>query len=399
LSESNITSKNQRRSLGTASATHFLHDGFSDLLYLLLPVWQAEFALSLSQLGIIKSCFSAMLAAAQIPFGLISEKLGERLLIALGTIAIGLVYIVLSTADSFFFLIAVLLVAGCSTAVQHPLCSSMVSKVYEGGNQRMALGIYNFSGDLGKMVVPAIYALIIATFGWQWAVAGYGLIGVLAGIVIFIGMGILGVGLRPEIGKAKRQMAPGWGIRNHFGFSILSTIGVLDGGVRTAFLTLLPFLLIGKGAEIEAIGVALALVFTGGAVGKFLCGMLAQRLGIVRTVIISEIITGIGILFLLELPLGYALMLLPVIGFGLNGTSSVLYATVADFVASEKRSRSFALFYTLCIGAGAGAPAIFGMLSDFAGLESALMVAAGCAFIAVPLSVLMVAPLREVKTP
>ncbi len=30
--------RNRRYSLGTASAIHFLHDGFSDLLYLLLPV-------------------------------------------------------------------------------------------------------------------------------------------------------------------------------------------------------------------------------------------------------------------------------------------------------------------------------------------------------------------------
>ena len=52
------TARNRRYSLGTASAIHFLHDGFSDLLYLLLPVWQAELALSLSQVGAIKSCFS-----------------------------------------------------------------------------------------------------------------------------------------------------------------------------------------------------------------------------------------------------------------------------------------------------------------------------------------------------
>ena len=397
LPESEKKERSRRYSLGTASAIHFLHDGFSDLLYLLLPVWQAELALSLSQVGLIKSCFSGMMAAAQVPFGLISERFGERTLLALGTVAVGLAFMVLGMAGGFSSLIAVLLVAGCASAVQHPLCSSVVAKAYEGGGRRMALGVYNFAGDLGKMVVPAMAALVVAAFGWRWAAAGYGLIGALAGIAVFVVLGGLGVGLRTRVRETGPQTAKDWGIRNRSGFSILSTIGILDGGVRTAFLTLLPFLLIGKGADIEIIGGALALVFTGGAAGKFLCGALAQRLGIVRTVMLSEAVTGFGILFLLGLPLGGALALLPLVGLGLNGTSSVLYATVADFVDSEKRSRSFALFYTLCIGAGAVAPSIFGMLSDLAGLEPALMTAAGCALLTVPLSVLMRGPLTEVE--
>ncbi len=87
LPESEEKTRARRCSLGAASAIHFLHDGFSDLLYLLLPVWQAELALSLSQVGAIKSCFSGMMAAAQVLFGLISERFGERTLLALMTAA------------------------------------------------------------------------------------------------------------------------------------------------------------------------------------------------------------------------------------------------------------------------------------------------------------------------
>ncbi len=65
-------------------------------------MWQAELALSLSQVGLIKSCFSGMMAAAQVPFGLISERFGERTLLALGTVAVGLAYMVLGTAGGFF---------------------------------------------------------------------------------------------------------------------------------------------------------------------------------------------------------------------------------------------------------------------------------------------------------
>ena len=108
----------------------------------------------------------------------------------------------------------------------------------------------------------------------------------------------------------------------------------------------------------QAIGLALMLVFAGGAVGKFLCGALAERLGVIRTVIITEVATGGAILVLLALPLAPALVLLPVLGVALNGTSSVLYGTVADLVTSDRRARSYGILYTLGSAPGPRAPCL-----------------------------------------
>ena len=41
------------------------------------------------------------------------------------------------------------------------------------------------------------------------------------------------------------------------------------------------------------------LVFAGGAAGEFACGVLAERLGVIPTVIITETATGVGMLLLL----------------------------------------------------------------------------------------------------
>ena len=43
---------------------------------------------------------------------------------------------------------------------------------------------------------------------------------------------------------------------------------MLDSAVRAGFLTFLPFLLIAKGAPVATVGLALALVFAGGAAGS-----------------------------------------------------------------------------------------------------------------------------------
>ena len=70
------------------------------------------------------------------------------------------------------------------------------------------------------------------------------------------------------------------------------------------------------------------------------------------------------ILLLLPLSLPLALVLLPAVGLMLNGTSSVLYGTVPEFVSPEKRTHAFAIFYTGGSVAGATGPLISGFVGD-----------------------------------
>ncbi|NYZ52566.1 MFS transporter, partial [Escherichia coli] len=79
------------------------------------------------------------------------------------------------------------------------------------------------------------------------------------------------------------------------------------------FLTFLPFLLRDKGASLPTNGLALALVFIGGAAGKFTCGWLGARVGTLRTVLITEGGTATLIVAVLLLPLAPAIVLLPLL--------------------------------------------------------------------------------------
>jgi len=286
--------------------------------------------------------------------------------LALGTAVTALGFIALGLACGVVALILLLLLAGAGSGAQHPLCASLVSKAYYGGPQRTALGIYNFSGDIGKMAVPLIAALIITELDWCASTVGYGTVGLLAALAVLLILTrcarVDAPVLTPDL--ATSEVHVGWGIRNPRGFGVLILIGMLDSASRTEFLTFLPFLLIAKGADVETVRLALALVFGGGAAGKFICGFLAERLGVVRTVILTELITYGGIVLLLPLPLEAALVLLPLVGLGLNGTSSVLYGSIAESFVPERRSRGFGLFYTLGTGAGVVSPFLFGSLGD-----------------------------------
>ena len=73
---------------------------------------------------------------------------------------------------------------------------------------------------------------------------------------------------------------------------MLLSIGVIDSATRMAFLTFLPFVLTTKGASLPTIGLALTLVFAGGAAGKLVCAFIGARIGTVATVWLTEGLTA-----------------------------------------------------------------------------------------------------------
>ena len=384
---------NKRRARSTllASCTlHFLHDGCAELLYPLFPVWAREFGLSFAQVGLLRTGYSGALALFQIPAGFLAERFGETRILAAGTLLTAIGFLTLGTAAGFLTLLAFLILGGLGSGTQHPLASALVSRAYEEGPRRAALGTYNFSGDLGKVVWTSLAAFLTAWIGWRWATRGIGLLVLLSAFGFLVALtAVLAPPGRSGIHERPQPTQAGWGIRDRSGFHLLASIHGIDNGSRTAFLTFLPFLLIAKGLRADLIGLALGLTLAGGATGKFLCGIVAERLGIIRTVILTEAATGLGILVLLAIPYQPALVVLPLLGIALNGTSSVLYGTVAELVLPERRSRVYGLFYTIGIGAGALAPPIFGTLSDRTNLPITLTVLALVVLITIPLAILL----------
>jgi MFS family permease len=300
--------KNQRKiSLISGSAAHFFHDGIADGLAIFLPLWQASFGLSLTQVGLLVTCFDGATGFFQIPAGFLGERFGERTLLVLGTLITATSFMFMGLVGGLISFVALLFIGGLGAAVQHPLASSMVSKAYNDDGRRVALGTYNFSGDVGKFLFPALGAVLLSQIGWR----------------------------------------------------------------------------------LVCVGFALSLLFIGGAVGKLVCGALAERIGIIATVVITEGITGCGILLLTVLPLAYIYLFLPVLGVALNGTSSVLYGTVVDFVDRHRVARAFGLFYTFVIAVAAVAPPIMGRVSDILGVDDSVRMIGWIALSTLPMAIVL----------
>lgn len=380
----------ERRAMTVACGAHILHDGFTDLLYVLLPLWQAEFGLGYAEIGLLRALFAGSMAGFQMPAGFVAERIGGPLLLGLGTALAGVGYLIAGASTGFALLIVALVVGGMGSSVQHPIGAHLVSQAYPGRRSRGALASYNFSGDLGKMAFPAATAWLLTLMPWRATTTVLGIAGLAAAAAILAVRGLPSRGGavasdQNENDKAVMVAADGPAPSGR-GFRLLLAIAMIDSATRMGFLTFLPFLLQRKGADLPMIGVALTLIFTGGATGKLVCGWLGARLGVVKAVFLTEGMTAIGIIALLPLPLFAGMAVLPLIGVALNGTSSVLYGTVPELVPPERRQRAFSIFYTGGIGAGALAPVLYGAASDLADVHVMMMLIAAVVLITLPLT-------------
>ena len=357
---------------------------------MLLPLLAQTFGLTLAQVGLIRSAHRTAMAAFQIPAGLFAERFGERNLLAFGTFVAGAAFMALGYASGFWMILVALFFAGFGSAVQHPLSSTIISNAYPDEGRRAALGTYNFFGDVGKFAFGGAVSLcLLAGISWQVPVTAFGVVGIATAIAIFVF-----VANSRAVQPVHEELAPvpkakGWGIRNRQGFTALCVIEVLDSSTRTGFLTFIAFLLIAKGVPEGWAALAVPLILVGGMAGKLACGFIAERLGIVRTIVITEVATGLGILATLALPGIGVMLLLPLLGVALQGTSSVLYATIGDLVDQNRLPRVFGLFYTLGSLCGIAAPLGYGLLGDVAGVQTTIGTIGFAVLLTLPLAALL----------
>src|SRR5947209_2308922 len=217
----------ERRVAGVAFGAHALHDGYTDLIYVLLPLWQKEFGVGYAELGLLRALFSGTMAGFQIPAGLLAERFGAAAVLALGTALTGIGYCLAGASAGIALLMTALFCAGLGSSTQHPIASSLVAHAFSGARSMKAIGTYNFAGDIGKMTLPATASLLLVLMPWRPVLALLGAVGLLAGLAIFV----LTPRLAAETSGAQAAHATAakhHGARHRIAFPVLISIGMLD---------------------------------------------------------------------------------------------------------------------------------------------------------------------------
>ena len=376
-----------------------MHDGLSSSVYVLLPILAQHFSLGFSQIGLIRAVYTGAMWILEIPAGILSERLGERRLLVLGIIGSGIGFFAVSFTEGYYGCWLALFVAGCGAAFQHSLCSSLISKSFGESERRIALGSYNASGDTGKLAFTLVASLLLGIgVGWQTITLGYGLLAIAVALTIWI---LLNVKKAGKLSAIKLKETPGinsWGIKDRLGFTNLAGIVFLDSLIQDGFLVFITFIMIEKQVSTGLVAFAVAATLCGGICGKFAGGFLAARIGVIRSMVLFELLTAIGIMLVFYAPGNIPFFLLPLVGVFLQGSSSITYGTVSNLVHTQQQSRGFSIIYSIANSASFVGPAIFGLIIDLLGFKVMMTIMATLVLVTLPLCYLLKSALERLQS-
>jgi FSR family fosmidomycin resistance protein-like MFS transporter len=134
--------KTERRALAVAVSAHVIHDGYTDLLYVLLPIWQAEFGLGYAEVGMLRGSYMATMSTLQIPASHVAERVSPIVVLAGGTLLAATCFLLAGASTGLVGLLAALLLGGIGASVQHPIASSIVSSAFDGAGRARRLQLH-----------------------------------------------------------------------------------------------------------------------------------------------------------------------------------------------------------------------------------------------------------------
>jgi MFS family permease len=363
---------------------HLVQDGLVALQYVLLPILAQVFGLNYSQVGFLRAVSNSAMTLLEIPAGVLAERFSEMRLLIFGLLCAGLGYLWVALAANFYLILIGFLIAGSGAAFQHSLASALISKSFDDAGRRRALGIYNAFGDVGKLAFTGVFSLAIGV-GVAWNLV------VTALCVVTLSFALLMLFLRrrqaskpasdanvdtDDMSQRSASDAGKWGVKQPRRFSWLCLTVFLDTLAQSVFLTFIAFLLLEKGAGEALSSLAVVLALSGGMVGKLISGYLAVRYGDRNAFRILQLVTISGLMLLAILPSLPILLLLPLIGVAVQGSTTVTYGALSDFIRRDRQSRGFAIIYTLSSLSAVVGPVTFGWLADLYGVELSLVILA-----------------------
>jgi MFS transporter, FSR family, fosmidomycin resistance protein len=354
----------------------------------LLPFISADLGLSYTQVGLLKATLSGSSSVLQIPAGAAGARFGEELVLLLGNGWVGVGLVLMALTGGFLALLGAALFAGLGGNAQHPLAAAIISRSAPRERMATAMGTLNFSGDLGKFAGPFVAGIFATRYGWRVALAVVGVTTLLTTLAVARGRtAAAAVNAGATTAGPMAHDTPG----NRRGFRIVLLAGGLDNATRAAALTFLPFVFADKGFSAAAISAMFAVIFAGGAAGKFVCGWLSDRLGVLAVIATTELATALALLTFIRAAAWLCVPLAIIFGFALNGTSSALNVSVARFVPASERARGFGIYFTAALVSAAAAPLAYGALGDADGLTTVFITMALLTMLVVP----VVLPIRH----
>lgn len=146
---------------------HFFNDFFSGTLAALLPTLQLRFGVGEVTLALFVATLSFSSSVLQPLFGAVADRLGRRLVAALGVATSSAVLSLIAIVPSPTLLVPLLLIGGLGSAAFHPAATT-IARQAAGKKRGLALGVFSAGGTVGMAFGPLVIGAFIIGGGLSY---------------------------------------------------------------------------------------------------------------------------------------------------------------------------------------------------------------------------------------
>lgn len=207
------------------SAAHFIQHFQGMVLPPLFPFLASGFGIGFVELGFALTVSNLFAVAAQLPVGLLVDRLGSRRMLVLALIVAGLAFLGFAVAPSYPRLLLMMAFVGLSNSVFHPADYAILSARIAPARLGRAFSLHSFAGFIGTAIAPVAMLAIVAATGLN---IGFGIVGTLALVValpLSLARRVDSTVLRKHAGEPDPASLAGGGLLSILTPSILALTG------------------------------------------------------------------------------------------------------------------------------------------------------------------------------
>jgi len=352
----------------TLSGGHLSVDFASGAVPALLPFLSDEFDLSYTATAVLILAVLASSSLLQPLFGLWSDRRGAMWLLPGGVALAGIGSGLAAVAPSYALVVVLFFAAGVGIAAYHPEGAKFAA--YASGRRRASgMSYFNIGGNSGYALAPILITPLVIWIGLD---------GGLFAMIPVVAFSLVLLRVLPSLRRlvpsaTERRVAVGED--DPRAMFLLSLVIGLRSVAWFALLAFVPLWVVANGGTEGEGGRELALMLVSGAVGTLVLGPVADRIGLRRTLLVTQ--TALPGLIVVYVAVGGVVgtLALMLVGLSVVGTFGVTMV-LGQLYLPRRVGMASGLTVGLAMGIGGIAAVVLGALADAIDLQTALYVSA-----------------------
>jgi MFS family permease len=300
----------------------------------------------------IPMAFSLASATGQLPAGWLADRFGPVALIMIGTLGVAVAGVLVGLSINLVMLLIMLMLMGLLSGGYHPAATPLISASVDAQQRGRALGIHLVGGNSAFFVTPIIAAAIIGAFGeesgWRYSYLILAAPTVLFALIFYVYLSRHGG--KAHLEKVKQRIIeekppqPGYKRR----LIAFLTMMILGGGLGMSILAFLTLFMTDElGASNATAGGLMSIVFSSGLWAGPVGGYISDKIGSVKVIIATGLLSGILIYFFKLVSMGPGLYILLLFqGLNMALRMPVTEVFIMSQAPARHRSKIFGIYYS-----------------------------------------------------